>query len=335
MVVQGVAVAAIATLCVGWPASQAHAASTVISNGPISLGIMDTGNLGSGVNNSIPGSGTGLVLAGVGDAISPGCFCEGWGASGNGISGYADISVDGVNNLTVDSFTSTPSTAISATHLTSLPDLTVTQSYAPSAGAPNALFEDQVTITNNGSNTINDVRYRRVMDWDIPPTQFNEYVTIGGLPAADLLFSSNNGFATANPLGGPSALDGATVNTNFVDFGPKDQGSLFDFGFGSLGAGESKMFSIFYGATYNEPDAYTALANVGAEVYALGESSGRTVDGPNWITGEPGTYIFGFKGVGGTPVSPSDAPEPCSLALLGLGAMGLAAKRRNGRRSAI
>jgi type IV pilus assembly protein PilY1 len=322
---------------VGWSASQVQAASAVITNGPVSLGILDTGNLGAGASASISGSGTGLVLAGVGDAISPGCFCEGWGVAGNGISGYADVSIDGVANLTAEPFVSTPTTAISTTHLTSLPDLQVTQSYAPSAGAPTALYEDQVTVKNNSDKTITDIRYRRVMDWDIPPTVFHEFVTIGGLPAADLLYSSDNGFETANPLGSRSALDPTTVNTNFVDNGPADHGSLFDFGFGNLAAGASQTFSIFYGATYNEPDAYTALSNVGAEVYALGQSSGRDpVTGvPNWISGSPGTYIFGFKGVGGTPISPSHAPEPSSMALLGLGLAGIAAKRRTRKQSAI
>jgi len=326
--IQGVAATAIATLCVGWSATQAHAGQ-VITSGPISLGVMNEGHLGW--------AGTGLNLAGVGDALIPGCMCEGWGVAGNGIAGYANISTDGgVNNLVLDSFTSTPSTAISQVHLNTLPDLQVTQSYAPSAGAPNQLFEDQVTITNNGNGTINDVRYRRVMDWDVPPTEFSELVTIGGLPAANLLYSSDNGFETANPLGTRSAIDAGTVNTNFVDNGPHDHGALFDFGFGGLGAGESKTFSIFYGATYNEPDAYTALGNVGAEIYSLGQSSGRNDAGvPNWISGEPGTYIFAFKGVGGTPITPSHAPEPCSLALLGLGVAGLAAKRRNRKQTAI
>src|SRR5262245_23391370 len=73
-VIQGVAATAIATLCIGWSATQAHAGA-VISNGPVSLGIFDTGNLGFN-----PGTGAvGLSLAGVGDAITPGILAEGWG----------------------------------------------------------------------------------------------------------------------------------------------------------------------------------------------------------------------------------------------------------------
>jgi hypothetical protein len=324
----GAVIAAMAVLCIGWPGSQAHAGQ-VITSGPISMGVFDQGHLGFG--------GVGINLVGVGDAIIPGIMAEGWGASGNGIAGFADVGIDGVQNLTVDSFAGTATTAVSQVHLSALPDLQVTQSYAPSAGAPNQLFEDQVTLTNRGDTLINDIRYRRVMDWDVPPTAMHEMVTIGGLPAADLLYSSDNGFATANPLGLQSALDAATVNTNFVDNGPADHGSLFDFGFGDLAAGASKTFCIFYGATYNEPDAFTALANVGAEVYSLGQSSSRNPDTgvPNWISGSPGTYIFAFKGVGGTPISPSDVPEPCSLALLGLGVAGLAARRRSRAHIAI
>ena len=52
----------------------AHA--TTITNGPVSMGLFDNGGLGSG--------GVGLDLSGIGDAITPGCLCEGWGAAGNG-----------------------------------------------------------------------------------------------------------------------------------------------------------------------------------------------------------------------------------------------------------
>ena len=59
--------------------------------------------------------------------------------------------------------------------------LQITQDYGPSAGAPTALFQDKVTLTNTDLvNAIGDVKYSRAMDWDIQHTPFNEYVTIGG-----------------------------------------------------------------------------------------------------------------------------------------------------------
>jgi len=61
-----------------------------------------------------------------------------------------------------------------------------------------------VTIENISDDVV-DVRYRRVMDWDIPPTEFSEFVTIGGLPATAVTSSDDNGFSDANPLVAPQA----------------------------------------------------------------------------------------------------------------------------------
>jgi type IV pilus assembly protein PilY1 len=321
----GLAITVLAMLGVGGMTGVAHA-DAVIASGDIRLGVNDEGHLnifapGIAINTSF----VGLTYLPTGDATSPGCLCEGWGVSANGVSGYANVSVDGVVNLTVDSFTSTASTATSVVHLSSLPGLSVKQEYFPSS-APGALFEDKVTITNTTGATATDVRYTRVMDWDVPPTEFSEFVTIGGLPATNVLFTSDNGFATANPLGtGRGDIGGCPVSANFTDCGASDHGALFDFGFGALADGESRSFSIFYGATPTESGAFAALGAVGAEVYSLGQSN--TVGGPT--DGTPATYIFAFKGVGGTPVPPVDAvPEPGTLLLMGSGLVGFLKMRR-------
>jgi type IV pilus assembly protein PilY1 len=290
--------------------------SAVITNGNVKLGVFGKGNLG--------GSGVGINLAGLGDAIMPGCLCEGWGVAGNGIAGGASVHNPAPGNLKLTAFSSTPSTATSRVTLSSLPSLQVTQAYLPAKEAPTALFENRVTITNKGSEAINDIRYTRAMDWDVPPNPFNEYVTIGGREGAtNVLYSSNDGFSTVNPLepktyapyyqrtadggyvldenGDPIVVGEQTVNTDFVDAGPGDHGAVFDLGFGDLASGSSKTFSIYYGATTSEATALGALANVGAEMYSLGQSS------PN---GSPGTFIFGFKGVGGEPITVDQPLEP-------------------------
>jgi len=306
--------------------------AAIINNGSgIYLGINNLGHLnvdnGTGGVNLVTTNSTaiGLYYAAVqGDATAPGCLCEGFGFGGNGQRGWADIDAGGVNNLTGVSFTSTSTTATSVARLTSLPGLTISQAYHPSAST--ALIEDTVTITNTSAATISDVRYSRIMDWDIPPTTFNEYVSLQGWPATALLHSGDNGFAVPDVLSGSASLSLiAPADANFTDSGPDDHGAAFIFQFGDLAAGASKTFSIFYGAAPAESSAIAALGTVGAEVYSLGQSNGGQT------TGAPATFIFGFAGVGGTPVPPPDVPEPSTYLLFGGGLaalLGMARRRK-------
>lgn len=291
----------------------------------VALGVNDYGQLNVAAGNITSNAdATGLAKKNAAgdwlDATSPGCLCEGWGAAANGIGSSAN-EVGGIINLSLDSFGSTASTATSVVHLTSLPDLQVTHEYSPSAANPD-VFEVKVSLNNRGTSVLTDVRYTRAMDWDIAPDEFNEYVTIGGTATTtNLLFSSDDGFADADPFGSRgSDLAGCGLTTDFVDCGPYDHGALFDFGFGDLAAGESHEFSIFYGATSNETDAITALGDIEAELYSFGQAE---IDP---VGGTPATYIFAFSGVGGEVVVP--VPEPASILLFGLGVIGLGAIRR-------
>lgn len=331
--------------------ANAQTSPGIIDNGTVQLGIWSEGAL------NVPGypstSGTfpvGLRYLPTGnEATAPGCLCEGWGVSGtptggSAFSGYAGVDLGGFVNVTpmmplavsgtgFSGPLSTGSQALSVVtvNASSGPTLKVSQNYVPSV-TPN-LYENQVTITNIGTVPVDNLVYRRAMDWDVEPTAFNEYSTIQWTGSTDgsaankptaLLDFDDNGFSSVDPLVpisppiGPGTC--STANVAFTDCGPTDHGAVFDFGFGTLAAGQTQTFSIFYGAAGNTAGAYAALSAVGAELWSLGKPS--TPGNP--ASGEPNTFIFAFKGVGGTPITPTAVPEPGSvLGLLAIGALGV------------
>ena len=202
-------------------------------------------------------------------------------------------------NLDPVSFTSDASTA---TSVVSIDDkLRVTHAFAPSPATPN-LYEIKVTLENIGTTSLPDVRYTRLMDWDVEPTAFDEFVTIQRgttpAPAGSLIYSSDDGFADSDPFGSRVPIDPASENADYTDKGPDDHGALFDFSFGSLPVGGKKEFSIFYGAAGTETAANAAISAAALELYSLGQPNGGE------LTGEPNTFIWGFKAVGGAPVIP-------------------------------
>ena len=291
----------------------------------------------------------GLYRNGVGDATSPGCVCEGWGVaatltdgSGNRIAGGANEDNGGAFGISGGEFGSTSSTATStvfldgsdsggfggegdfegddggdgpapvaaAVPIAPTPDdtlLTVTHAFGPSLA--DGVFQVSVSITNNTDSAVNDLVYRRAMDWDIPPTEFDEYVTHGGVEenleanGGNVRYASDNGFATWDPRIDAGSQNSETINVNFTDNGPDDHGSVFDFAFDELAAGDSRTFNIFYGSTENEADAMNAISLLGADVFSLGQQAGSPDEG------EPGTFLFAFGGVGGVePGESADVP---------------------------
>lgn len=330
--------------CVVATPALANAAS-IISDGNVSLGVDDLGqlNIGGGVAD-IAGEttvGTRWIDPDTDiqyESTSHGCLCEGWGLAVDGTAGYANNST-GTGGLSLISFDSTATTAESVVQITGT-DVTVTHSYQLSAS--DDLYEAIVTIENTGSTDVSSLEYRRTMDWDTSPTPFDEYVTIGGTATTTLLDeSSNNGFSSSNPLTNDNNSFGVSCAVDDTDFsacGPYDHGAVFDFLLGSLGAGETYSFSIFYGGAANEADADAALGIVGAELYSYGWS-GDDADQDGFGDGSGDvtpTFIFAFKGVGGTvvvpPPTPGPSPDPIPLpagAWLMLGGLGaLAAVRR-------
>jgi hypothetical protein len=277
----------------------------VIDNGTIRLGINDEGHLNCGdpaVEGGFVYGITYLPGGATNDALSPGCDCEGWGAGDatTTVGGHASVSNGGIDSVEVESFTATADSATSVVNIptTADPTLRVTHDYHPSPDT--ALYQVDVTIENVSDAAIEPI-YRRSMDWDVPPTEFAEFVTNQGTAAADdVTFASDDGFATADPFGADTSIN---FEGDAVDDGPADHGALFDFGFETLAPGDTKEFTIFYGAAGTEARANTALANVSAEMYSLGQPS--SPDGA--ALGVPNTFIFAFQGIGGDVQFPSVA----------------------------
>jgi hypothetical protein len=280
--------------------------SNILTIGNVTLGINNEGHLN--VPGTIPSAETGTTTVGLRHAptnlasTEPGCHCEGWGVaeatSGTSASANQNFSPQVANMQLVSSVLTAGVSFVSVVDVPSTASAIMRVTHDYHASASSDLIECDVTVQNVSGSPI-DLRYRRVMDWDTEPTAFNEYVTIQGTAAAaNVLFASNDGFQTANPLGPQTNIGGFTGD--FVDafpstFGTHDHGALFDFGFGMLAPGATQTFQIFYGASSTEVGALAALAAVGAEVYSLGQNStptGQTI-------GDPATFIFAFKGVGG------------------------------------
>ena len=315
------------------PASAATSQGAVITNGTVTLGVNADGGLDYDCAGASDPAGCPATSAGgsttVGvryaplnlDAIAPGCQCEGWGfADVSELSGYVNED-DGNVNVTPVSFTAGADSAISTVTISDGAhpgySMRVVQDYHPSPLSPN-LYVDTVTVTNIGTNTLADLTYRRVMDWDVEPTPFHEWVTIHG-NSPELHFDSDDGFASSNPLAAKSYIfsesicgENYTGTCAFDDLGgsasdPGDHGALFDFGFGVLPAGQSRSFNIYYGAAPSEAAALSALSAGDAQVYSLGESN----DTNGKSLGQPATFIFGFVTTAAdVGITQTDAPDP-------------------------
>ncbi|MEA3191060.1 MAG: hypothetical protein QOD77_1642 [Thermoplasmata archaeon] len=299
---------------------------SVITNGVVMLGVNPNGELN--VASAIPsfGSPTGLppspgttvvglrYVPGDLESTADGCLCEGWGASYGTTSGQAN-QASGSYGITPVSFDYTLSTARSVVRIG---NLRVTHDYHPSL-ATTSLYEVNVTMENLAATAMANVRYQRSMDWDVEPTPFQEYVTIVAptpTPTA-LVMSHDNGFCGGDPLAfcSPMYATGPPTGASFADSGPADHGGTFRFNFGTLPAGDVKVFHIYYGAAESEVGALAALASVGASVYTLGQCSPGLLLGAIAIDngcdkglGTPATFMFGFQNI--TKVTPPPPPPP-------------------------
>jgi PKD repeat protein/lysophospholipase L1-like esterase len=278
----------------------ASADGAIIDNGVVQLGVNDRGDLN--VYGPPSAGGTGVVglrlMSTNNDSTSPGCLCEGWGLAdpATGVTGYADEAA-GTANLNDVVFSSTSESAVSEVTLYDAggnPSMRVKHTFQPAA-ATSFAFDVTLTVTNVGDVALDPV-YRRAMDWDIEPTAFYEYVTINGNQSTSLIADSDNGFASPDPLQPQGAVDASGF---FVDNGPDDHGAVFDFQLPHLAPGESTTLHFFYGATPSALQADAAISDLNAEVWSIAKPG--TEDGLAF--GEPNTFFWAFRGVGGSPAT--------------------------------
>jgi hypothetical protein len=290
--------------------------SQIITTPQVSVGVFQFGNLiacvpGASPTCSADSQQVGLQFVPTGfDSISAGCDCEGWGVSYDGTTSVwankansvATLLNTGCPSRSLLSFTSSPTMADSHVAACNL-EVRHTFNTMPTT---NYMVKVDVVLDNVGGTTLNNLEYRRIMDWEVGPTAYSEYITVDGItpPPLAVVQFTDDGHGTNNPL---AAIGTLTISgpPYFIDRGPLNNGATFDFNFGTLPPGTAKTFTIFYGAAPTEAIALSEISSVNCEIWSMGQPNTAPT------TGTPNTFFFCFQGLGGpvadfewTPVVP-------------------------------
>lgn len=273
--------------------------------------ITDTGtnySVGININGNLynPSDGVGFRRLSDGyDPISPGTPTESWGAAiVGGDSGYADPMFAGTVNVGNISAVFGANTA----QTSSMVGTTLRVDHDFSFANANVI-RIRTKLTNLSANT-ETLRYKRLCDWDILPSIFSEFARVDPL-ASNVVDSSYHPF-------GAEARDAITP---MVAPGP----GLF--GAGDLGGGLTVQFAGVPSGGFVEFDIFHAISNLGqveaglrGQLLVLGAEF--IVTG---ISNPPGTVPEYTAAIGYATVL---IPTPGALALLGLGGMVAARRRR-------
>jgi len=280
-----------------------------------------SGTYSVGVNSSYgnvydPTVGIGIVRNADGyDPIAPGTPRESWGLSAGTTAGYADPQDFGTSNITAGSLAG--GTITNTLNAGSGDLLSLTQTYSFVASNVVRILE---TITNV-SGVAQVVGFARNVDFDVAPTQFFEF-TKSISAVTPVTGASYYGFESPSPLD-PYAFP-ATPGTVY---GPSDLGAGFQLSLGSLAAGASTSFYVYYGLSLFDqtPDGLTS------QVQALapglwGQATSYSSDGDFFTASNSVTLAIG-------PIT-AVVPEPSTMAIGGLSVLALAGFGLRRRRTA-
>lgn len=300
--------------------------AAVIESNSIRLGIDAEGSLincGAGLQYKKFGTWT--------EVLNYGTLVDAFGASakigvgGTDFYGGASSASPGISNLdpaTIQFTTETAKTTVKAAKTTvkvTGQPLKITHNFKPSTDTDD-LYEITVTYKNtHATDSLTDLRYRRVMDFDVPePVVFDECISIFHTSPKFLEYAHNNPFTSDNDprsnqsLNSLSGFASCIPGTNNcpqapgpnMDFGPYDQGAFFNFHFAgfTIPPGGTFEFNIYYGASANKAAADAAVSAVGATTAAYAFNPGDANSCSNSDGSNPAVFIFAFsEGACGLP----------------------------------